>query len=84
MMKRGRYITFTAKHHDGFCLWHTKQTDWNIVDATPFGRDIVLELSQAASAAGRVPRLLRSPRPPLVCTQARVCALARVCAQTAS
>ncbi len=46
-----RYITFTAKHHDGFCMWHTKQTQWNIVDATPFKVDILRELSNAARAA---------------------------------
>ena len=46
-----RYITFTAKHHDGFCMWHTKQTEWNIVDATPFKIDVLMELSIAARAA---------------------------------
>jgi alpha-L-fucosidase len=40
-----KYLIITAKHHDGFCLWHTKQTDYNIVDATPFGRDILKELA---------------------------------------
>mmetsp|Transcript_78494 Transcript_78494/g.211084 ORF Transcript_78494/g.211084 Transcript_78494/m.211084 type:complete len:485 (-) Transcript_78494:76-1530(-) len=46
-----RYITFTAKHHDGFCMWHTKQTNWNIVDATPFKTDVLRELAKATSAA---------------------------------
>ena len=31
-----RYITFVAKHHDGFCLWDSKQTDWDIA-STPYG-----------------------------------------------
>ncbi len=39
-----KYIVLTAKHHDGFCLWDTKTTDYNIMN-TPFGRDVVKELS---------------------------------------
>ena len=34
-----KYLVVTTKHNDGFCLWGTKQTDFNIVKATPFGRD---------------------------------------------
>lgn len=41
-----RYMVLTAKHHDGFCLWPTQQTHYNVVDATPFGRDIVGELAE--------------------------------------
>lgn len=33
------YITFTTKHHDGFCMWDTKETDCNIMN-TPYGKDI--------------------------------------------
>lgn len=40
-----RYITITSKHHDGFAMWNTKRNSWNIVDATPFGRDILKELA---------------------------------------
>ncbi|MEO0531826.1 MAG: alpha-L-fucosidase, partial [Planctomycetota bacterium] len=36
-----RYVTITSKHHDGFCMWDTDQTDWDIVDRTPFGRDVL-------------------------------------------
>ena len=32
------YIAFTAKHHDGFCMWDTKYTDYNVMN-TPFGKD---------------------------------------------
>jgi alpha-L-fucosidase len=41
-----KYIVLTAKHHDGFCLWDTKLTDYNIM-RTPFHRDVVKELSAA-------------------------------------
>ena len=34
-----KYITITSKHHDGFAMWATKQTMWNIVDATPYKMD---------------------------------------------
>ncbi len=43
-----KYIIITSKHHDGFCLWDTQYNDdWNIVDATPFERDILKELADA-------------------------------------
>jgi len=41
-----RWIVVTAKHHDGFCMFDTKLTDYNIVKATPFGRDPIKELAQ--------------------------------------
>lgn len=46
-----KYIVLTTKHHDGFCLWNTRQTDYNIMNS-PFGRDVVAELSEACRAAG--------------------------------
>ncbi|MGD2095824.1 MAG: alpha-L-fucosidase, partial [Phycisphaerales bacterium] len=42
-----KYIVITSKHHDGFCLWDSKVTDYDIIDATPFNRDILGELSEA-------------------------------------
>jgi Alpha-L-fucosidase len=42
-----KYIVFTTKHHDGFCMFKTATTDYNIVDFTPFKRDIVKELADA-------------------------------------
>ena len=37
-----KYFCIVTKHHDGFCLWNTKENnDWNIKSATPFKRDIV-------------------------------------------
>jgi len=46
-----KYIVFTAKHHGGFCMWDTKQTDYSIRH-TPFQRDVVKELAAACHAAG--------------------------------
>ena len=45
-------IVFTSKHHDGFCMYHSKYTDYNIVDATPFKRDAMKELSEACQRQG--------------------------------
>lgn len=47
-----RSIIFTAKHHDGFCMFKTETTDFNSVDATPSGRDFVQELSEACQKEG--------------------------------
>lgn len=47
-----RSIVFTAKHHDGFCMYGSKYTDFDIVDATPYGRDLMKELSDACRRAG--------------------------------
>jgi alpha-L-fucosidase len=46
-----RYIVFTAKHHDGFCMFDAPGTDYKITN-TPFGRDICLELAQACARVG--------------------------------
>ncbi|MCQ4873705.1 MULTISPECIES: alpha-L-fucosidase [Odoribacteraceae] len=45
-------IVFTSKHHDGFCMYHSKYTKYNIVDATPFKRDVMKELSDACQRQG--------------------------------
>ena len=42
-----KYIIITAKHHDGFAMFKTKASAWNIVDATPYGKDILKQLSDA-------------------------------------
>jgi alpha-L-fucosidase len=41
-----KYLTITAKHHDGFCLWPSAYTDYNIM-ATPFKKDVVGLLAKA-------------------------------------
>ena len=40
-----RYVCFTTRHHDGFSMFKTEESDYNIVDGTPFGRDVLKELS---------------------------------------
>ena len=34
------YITFTTKHHDGFCMWDTKYSDYKVTN-TPYGKDVL-------------------------------------------
>ncbi len=46
-----KYIILTTKHHDGFCLWNTRQTDFNIMNS-PFKRDVVKELAEACKKQG--------------------------------
>ena len=41
-----RYICFTSRHHDGFSMWNTQVSDYNIMN-TPFGRDVIKELAEA-------------------------------------
>ena len=47
-----KYFVFTSKHHDGFALFHSKADRFNVVDATPFGRDVVGELAEACFKHG--------------------------------
>ncbi|MFZ9262960.1 MAG: alpha-L-fucosidase [Chitinophagaceae bacterium] len=46
-----KYIVITSKHHDGFCIWDSKVTNYDIMDASPFKRDILKELSDACKEA---------------------------------
>lgn len=46
-----KYVTFTSKHHEGFCLFRTKQTPYNSVDS-PARRDLVGELAEACQKKG--------------------------------
>lgn len=47
-----KYICFTSRHHDGFSMWDTEQSDYNIVDATPFKRDVLRELADECHRQG--------------------------------
>jgi len=56
-MKRARdagmqYFVITSKHHDGFALYHSKVSKYNVVDATPFKRDVIGEIAEACRATG--------------------------------
>lgn len=46
-----RYLVLTSKHHDGFCLWDSDHTDWDVM-STPFRRDILRELGDACRRHG--------------------------------
>jgi alpha-L-fucosidase len=47
-----KYIVITAKHHDGFAMFDTKASPWNIMQATPFARDPLKELAAACKKYG--------------------------------
>ena len=47
-----KYITITSKHHDGFAMWGTKQSDWNIVDRTPYHKDVLKMLADECHKQG--------------------------------
>ncbi len=47
-----KYVVLTAKHHDGFAMYHSKVSRYNIVDHTPFGRDPLKELAEACRRRG--------------------------------
>ncbi len=47
-----KYICITSRHHDGFSMFDTEYSDFDIVDATPFGRDIIKELADECHRQG--------------------------------
>jgi alpha-L-fucosidase len=47
-----RYITITSKHHDGFAMYDSQVSDYNVVDATPYGKDILGRLKEACDKQG--------------------------------
>jgi len=47
-----KYIVITAKHHDGFAMFDTRVSDWSIVKATPYGKDVLKPLAEAARKHG--------------------------------
>lgn len=47
-----KYITITSKHHDGFAMFGTKQSDWNIVDRTPYKKDVLKMLAEECQRQG--------------------------------
>jgi alpha-L-fucosidase len=47
-----KYIVITSKHHDGFALFDSKASDWNVVKATPYGKDLLKPLAEACRKHG--------------------------------
>jgi alpha-L-fucosidase len=47
-----KYIVITSKHHDGFCLFDSEKTEYDVMDATPFKRDIMKELADECRKHG--------------------------------
>ena len=47
-----KYVVVTSKHHDGFAMYHSKVDRYNVVDATPFGRDVIAEIGEACYKYG--------------------------------
>ena len=47
-----KYIVITSKHHDGFALFPSDVTDWDIADASPYGKDLIGPLAKAAREQG--------------------------------
>ena len=47
-----KYITITSRHHDGFSMFNSKTSDYNIVSKTPYKKDILKELSEACQSEG--------------------------------
>lgn len=47
-----KYVVITAKHHDGFCLFDSKVTDWDVIDATPHGADLLVPLAEECRKQG--------------------------------
>lgn len=47
-----KYLVITAKHHDGFALFNSKASNWDITDATPYGKDLLKPLAEACKKYG--------------------------------
>src|SRR5262245_15488322 len=47
-----KYITITSKHHDGFAMWNSKVSDWNIVARTPYKKDVLKLLADECHKQG--------------------------------
>jgi alpha-L-fucosidase len=47
-----KYVVITSKHHDGFALYDSAATDWDIVDSSPYGKDVLTPLAKAVRDQG--------------------------------
>ncbi len=57
-----KYIVITSKHHDGFAMFHSRTSPYNIYDATPFQRDPLKELAAACKKHGMQARVSTTRR----------------------
>ena len=46
------YVTITSRHHDGFSMYDTKASDYNIIEKTPYGKDVMKDLDEACLKEG--------------------------------
>ena len=47
-----KYLVFTTKHHEGFAMWNSQCSDYNVVKASPYGKDILKEFQEACEEYG--------------------------------
>jgi alpha-L-fucosidase len=47
-----KYLVITSKHHDGFGLWDSEVTTWDVADAAPYGKDLLMPLAEACKKYG--------------------------------
>ncbi|MEM7345475.1 MAG: alpha-L-fucosidase [Chloroflexota bacterium] len=47
-----KYLVITSKHHDGFCIFHSDAGNYNVVDASPYGRDLLKDLADECQKQG--------------------------------
>ena len=47
-----KYITITSRHHDGFSMFDSQMTDYDIVDSTPYGKDVLKALAEECRKQG--------------------------------
>ncbi|MCI7750370.1 MAG: alpha-L-fucosidase, partial [Bacteroidales bacterium] len=47
-----KYLTVTSRHHDGFSMFKSEASAYNVVDGSPFGRDVIGELAEACREEG--------------------------------
>lgn len=47
-----KYLVITAKHHDGFALFDSPSSEWNVVERTPYGKDLIAPLAEACRRRG--------------------------------
>ena len=57
-----KYIVITSKHHEGFAMFDSKASDWNIMQRTPYKKDVIKQLAEACRRHGDEARFILFPR----------------------